>query len=131
VRGIKFRGNVSHIQTLGSSASNLPLNQARRRFSRSWTTGTTPGEDREDRSRGIDAAARTLQSHNLWHRRRETGMKRGGVRSEGEEGGRLTVREREEDRSAARTLRYQWEGDRGRRGDKHSLCALSALSNGQ
>lgn len=35
---------------------------------------------------------------------------KGSVECEGEEGGRLTVREREEDRSAARTLRYQREG---------------------
>lgn len=38
-------------------------------------------------------------------------MKRG--EREGGEGGRLTVREREEDRSAARTLRYQREGAAG------------------
>lgn len=48
--------------------------------------------------------------------RRGRGEKRGSVVCEGEEGGRLTVREREEDRSAARTLRYQREeagGDAG------------------
>jgi len=60
---------------------------------------------------GIDAAARTVQSHNLWHRREEAKEEKdeeggGGEeeerRSEGEGGeGRLTVREREGDRSAA------------------------------
>lgn len=78
----------------------------------------TPGEDRGDRSRGIGAAARTLQSHNLWHRRGEAGVKRGeggggSEEREDEEGGRLTVREREEDRSAALTLRYQRKGEGG------------------
>lgn len=58
-----------------------------------------------------------LQSHNLWHRRGEAAggeMGGGSVECEGKEGGRLTVREREEDRSAARTLRYQREGERQR-----------------
>lgn len=45
-------------------------------------------------------------------------MKRGeSVECEGEEGGRLTVRERKEDRSAARTLRYQREGGQGGRAE--------------
>lgn len=50
----------------------------------------------------------------------------GSVEREGEEGGRLTVREREEDRSAARTLRYQREG-RGDRGGDAGTSILYAL----
>lgn len=45
--------------------------------------------------------------------RRGRGEKKGSAEREGEEGGRLTVREREEDRSAARTLRYQREEEEG------------------
>lgn len=47
------------------------------------------------------AAALPLQSHNLWHRRGEAVEKKKEEEERKEQGGRLTVKERERDRSAA------------------------------
>lgn len=111
----KFRG-LQCISSPGSSTSNSalisPLIRSGVDFLEAGAIfGHRCDTERNERIvRGVDAAARTVQSHNLWHRRRAAKGKEQGTKRKGKDRGRLTVREREGDRSATETLRYQRGG---------------------